>query len=52
VAEKRQGWSSSLVVGLGSTTPHRKETSFLRNITQGLGTEKILCNDLGNGKWM
>jgi hypothetical protein len=32
-----KGWPSSLVVGWGLTTPHRKKRNMLRNVTKGLG---------------
>jgi hypothetical protein len=38
-------------LGDGLTTPVRKRTAMLRNITQGLGLGRILWNDLSNGKW-
>jgi hypothetical protein len=31
-----KGWSSSLVVGQGAKTPHRKEGNMLRNVTNKL----------------
>jgi hypothetical protein len=39
-------------LGGGLTTPHRKRSSLLRNVTQGLRLGRILLNDLGNGKWI
>jgi hypothetical protein len=38
-----------LVYGL--TTPFRKVSSLLRNVTQSLETGRIHWNNLDNGKW-
>jgi hypothetical protein len=35
----------------GLTTPCRKKTSLLQNVSQGLRIVHILWNDLGNWKW-
>jgi hypothetical protein len=40
------GWASSLGVGQGPTTPHRKTSHLLRNITESLGPGRILWHDL------
>jgi hypothetical protein len=43
------GFSCSLGVGRGLTTPHRKKHSMLRNVTHGLGLGRIRWNDINNG---
>jgi hypothetical protein len=45
-----KGWSSSLGLGVGPTTPHRKNVLLLRNVSKCLGPGLILCHDLSNGK--
>jgi hypothetical protein len=48
-----RGWSSSLGVGRGAKTHHRKKSNLLRNISQSLGPGRILWqNDLGTEKWI
>jgi hypothetical protein len=39
-----KGWPSSLGVGRGLTTPHRKKRNTLRNVTKGL------CGAHGGGE--
>jgi hypothetical protein len=46
-----KGWPSSLGVGRGLATPHRKKINTLRNVTKGLGIGWMLWNDLRYGKW-
>jgi hypothetical protein len=42
-----KGWSSSLGLGVGLTTPHLKEIILIRNVRQVLRLGKILwINDL------
>jgi hypothetical protein len=38
-----KGWSSSLGIGRGLTTPHRKTRNTLRNVTKGIG--------IGQNRW-
>jgi len=33
-------------------TVHHRKGKLLRNVTQELGIECILCSDLGSGKWI
>jgi len=35
-------------LGVGLTTPHRKKSNALRNVSKGLGPVLILWNDLSN----
>jgi hypothetical protein len=44
------GWSSSLGVGRGLTTPHHKTQSLLRNTTHSLRPDHL--EDQGIGGWM
>jgi hypothetical protein len=46
------GWSSSLGTGRGLTTSHRKTSNILRNMSQGLGTGRILWHDQSTEKWI
>jgi hypothetical protein len=46
-ADKR--WSSSLGVGRGATTPHRKNFLLLRNVSKRLAPGLILWHDLSIG---
>jgi hypothetical protein len=47
-----KGWSSNLGVGRGAEKSSSYKASLLRNVTQCLGTGRILWNDRDNGKWM
>jgi hypothetical protein len=47
-ADKR--WSSSLGVGRGATTPHRKNFLLFRNVSKCRGSRLILWHDLSNVK--
>jgi hypothetical protein len=50
IADK--GWSSSLGLGVGLTTPHRKIIILLRKFTRSLGNGLILwIMDLSKRKW-
>jgi hypothetical protein len=43
-----KGWSSSLGLGVGLTTPYRKFFLLLRNVSKHLGPGLILWHDLSN----
>jgi hypothetical protein len=45
-----KGWPSSLGLGVGLITPHRKNFLLLRNVSKRFGSGLILWQDLSNGK--
>jgi hypothetical protein len=45
-----RGWSFSLGLGGGLTTPHRKTLYSLRSLYKGLGNGRILWHDPSTGK--
>jgi hypothetical protein len=47
-----KGWPSSLWVGRGLTTPHRKTSDLLGIVHWSLGLGQILWHDLNTGKWI
>jgi hypothetical protein len=47
-----KGWSVGLGIGRGAKNSLPYGSRLLRNVTQGFGIERIVWNDLDNGKWL